>query len=68
VAASTNLTPSQRSQRARIAAFARHAKHDPKESTKAAREAFLNGFESEAELKRHMAWMAFQSSKARGAR
>jgi hypothetical protein len=68
MAASTNLTPSQRSQRARIAAYAKHAKHDPKESTEAARKAFLNGFESEAALKQHMASLALKSSKARGRR
>lgn len=65
MAASKNLTESQRRQRARLAAFAKHSKHDPKESTEAARKAFLNGFESEAALKQHMASLAFKSSKAR---
>lgn len=65
MAASVNLTPSQRSQRARIAALAKAAKYPGKEGTEAARAAFKAKFENETELKRHMASLAFRSSKAR---
>jgi hypothetical protein len=44
-----SLTPSERSLRARIAAHAKHAKHDPAESTAAARQAFLDRFEREVD-------------------
>ena len=37
-------TPAERAQRARIAAHAMHAKHDPVETTKKARDAFLERF------------------------
>lgn len=45
----TRLTPEQRSLRATIAAHKKHAKYDPVESTAAARSAFLNRFEKEAD-------------------
>ena len=41
------LTPAGRSQRARIAAHTMHAKHDSRETTKQARDAFLRKFEEE---------------------
>jgi hypothetical protein len=65
MAAAKSLTASQLSQRARIAAYAKHRKHDPVESTAAARKAFLGKFEDRAELREHMARMAYASSKAR---
>lgn len=43
------LTPEQRSLRARIAAHAKHAKHDPRESTAPARQAFMDRFEHEVD-------------------
>jgi hypothetical protein len=39
------LTPEQRALRAHIAAYSLHAQHDPKETTKAGRAAFLRRFE-----------------------
>jgi hypothetical protein len=39
------LTPAQRSLRARIAAFEQHAKHDPRETTRAARAASPGGID-----------------------
>jgi hypothetical protein len=50
VAPSAHLTPSQRSQRARIAAHALHAQvEDPRAHTAKARRAFLDRFEREAD-------------------
>ncbi|MGH9065489.1 MAG: hypothetical protein ACRDZQ_07190 [Acidimicrobiales bacterium] len=43
------LTPEQRSLRARIAAYTLHATHDPKETTRAARDAFLLRFERQVD-------------------
>lgn len=43
------LTPEQRTLRARIAAHTKHAKHDPRESTTAARQKFMDRFEREAD-------------------
>lgn len=43
------LTPQERSLRARIGAYALHAKHDPKETTSNARAAFLARFEQEVD-------------------
>jgi hypothetical protein len=80
VAASVSLSPSERSQRARIAAYSMHAQHDPKETTAKAREAFRAQFyegipedlpqaerdrRAEAAFKEHMARLAFLSAKAR---
>ncbi len=80
MAASRNLSPSERSQRARIAAFSMHSRHDPKETTLKAREAhrakFYEGVpenlpqaerdrRAEAAYKAHMARLAFLSAKAR---
>jgi len=44
-----SLTPAQRSLRARQAAYTLHAKHDSKETTKAARRGFLARFEREVD-------------------
>ncbi|MDQ3570452.1 MAG: hypothetical protein M3450_01445 [Actinomycetota bacterium] len=44
-----NLTPSERSLRSRIAAYKLHATHDPHETTKPARNAFLARFEREVD-------------------
>ncbi|MGH6915517.1 MAG: hypothetical protein ACREH3_17655 [Geminicoccales bacterium] len=41
------LTPAQRTMRARAAAYALHARTDPRETTQAARHAFLARFERE---------------------
>jgi len=49
VAASTNLTPEQRIMRAKLAAHARWAKHNPTEGTSPARGGFLARFERQAE-------------------
>lgn len=43
-AASGNLTPEQRSQRARVAALARWSRQDGHQGTQAARETFLDSF------------------------
>ena len=43
------MTPSERAMRARIAAFALHAKRDPKEITRAGREALIVRFEHEVD-------------------
>ena len=43
------LTPEQRILRARIGAYAMHAKHDPKETTANGRKAFLDRFEREVD-------------------
>ncbi|MGC8635415.1 MAG: hypothetical protein ACP5VP_12325 [Candidatus Limnocylindrales bacterium] len=43
------LTPSQRALRARIGAYALHARHDPRETTAYARAAFLSRFEREVD-------------------
>jgi hypothetical protein len=48
-AAHSSLTPSQRSQRARIAAHARWAQQDGSKGTQAARSAFLERFEREVD-------------------
>ena len=80
MAASVSLSPSERSQRARIAAYSQHAKHDPKETTRKARETYRAQFyewipedlpqaerdrRAEAAFKAHMARLAFLSAKAR---
>ena len=43
------LSPAERSLRARLAAHAMHARHDPRETTTAARAAFLARFEAEVD-------------------
>ena len=43
------ITPSQRSLRSRIAAYTLHATHDPRETTQAARIAFMARFEREVD-------------------
>lgn len=43
------LTPAQRSQRARIAALARHSRTDGQQATQQAREAFLARFERQVD-------------------
>lgn len=45
----TPLTPEQRTLRSRVAAYRLHASHDPKETTKKAREAFAARFEREVD-------------------
>ena len=44
-----SMTPSERVLRARIGAYALHAKRDPRETTAAARHAFLSKFETEVD-------------------
>ena len=43
------LTKSQKQIRGRIGAFAQHARHDPRETTSAARQAFLERFSREVD-------------------
>ena len=43
------MTPEARTLRARMGAHAMHAKHDPRETTKAARAAFATKFEREVD-------------------
>lgn len=49
------LTPAERSLRARIGAYAMHARNDPRQTTAAARLAFLQRFEREVDPHRHLA-------------
>jgi hypothetical protein len=80
VAASVSLSPKERSQRARIAAYSMHAKHDVRETTRKARETYRAQFyreipedlpqaerdrRAEAAFKAHMARLSFLSAKAR---
>jgi hypothetical protein len=44
-----SLTPEQRSQRARLAAYAQHAAHDTRATTAKARETFLKSFEDKVD-------------------
>lgn len=48
------LTPAQRSLRARIGAYAQHARHDTRETTAAARAAFLARFENQVDPDRQL--------------
>jgi len=48
---SKGLTPSQLTLRARLGAYSLHAKYDSRETTQAARDAFLNRFEREVDPK-----------------
>ena len=48
------LTPAQRSLRARMGAYALHAAHDPRETTKAARDAFMARFERQVDPDRRL--------------
>lgn len=43
------LTPSERTMRARLAAHTLHARRDPKETTRPARDAFMARFENEVD-------------------
>lgn len=43
------LTPAQRTLRARLGAHTLHATHDPRETTAAARRAFLGGFDRQVD-------------------
>lgn len=43
------LTPEQRSQRARLAAYAMHSKNDPRDTTAKARATFLSSFETDVD-------------------
>lgn len=45
----SGLTPEQRALRSRLAAYQLHATHDPKETTKKAREAYAARFEREVD-------------------
>ncbi len=47
--AGMELTPAQRSLRARIAAYALHATHDPRVTTRPARDAFMARFERQVD-------------------
>jgi len=47
-----SLTPSERVMRARMAAYTLHARHDPRETTKAARHAFNQRFLDEVDPER----------------
>jgi hypothetical protein len=47
-----SATPSERSQRSRLAAHVKWSKQDPVAGTKAARETFLAGFEDEVDPER----------------
>lgn len=47
--AHSSLTPAQRSQRARIAALARHSRTDGRDATQPAREAFMARFERQVD-------------------
>lgn len=47
--ASSKFTPEQRVVRARIGAYAMHARNDPRETTRAGRAAFLARFEREGD-------------------
>ena len=49
-----NLTPAERSLRSRIGAYTLHATHDPRQTTKPAREAFLARFEREVDPGSHL--------------
>lgn len=49
------LTPAERSLRARIGAYAMHARNDPRQTTAAARLAFLQRFEREVDPYRRLA-------------
>jgi len=46
---SSGLSPSQRSMRARLAAHAMHARHDSREVTTNARQAFVERFERQVD-------------------
>jgi hypothetical protein len=48
-AAKGSLTPEQRSLRARTGAYALHARHDPRATTKAGRDVFLGRFEQQVD-------------------
>ena len=50
--ASKTLTPEQRSLRGRLGAYTQHARHDPKETTVAARVAFSTKFLDEVDPER----------------
>jgi len=49
-----SLTPSDRALRGRIGAFRLHARRDPRETTAAARAAFLDKFEREVDPDRQL--------------
>lgn len=49
------LTPAERSLRARIGAYAMHARDDPRQTTAAARSAFFQRFEREVDPHRRLA-------------
>lgn len=49
-----SLTASERAMRARMAAYTLHARHDPRETTKAARHAFNQRFLDEVDPERRL--------------
>ena len=49
-----DLTPAQRSLRARVAAYKLHASRDPRETTQPARDAFMARFEREVDPDRRL--------------
>jgi hypothetical protein len=74
------LSPSERSLRGKIGAFSLHSKHDPRETTKPGRAAFLQRFldgipadlpeaerfrRAQAALNAYMATLALRSAKTR---
>lgn len=48
------ISPAQRSLLARSGAYAQHAKHDVRDTTRAARDAFLRRFENEVDPRREL--------------
>jgi hypothetical protein len=44
-----NMNPNERSNRARVAAFTMHSRHDVRETSKPGRDAFLKRFETEVD-------------------
>lgn len=63
--AGSSLTPSQRSQRAKLAALTRWGKtEDRAAATEPAREAFLAKFPNDTAFRAHMTGLAFKASRA----
>lgn len=58
------MTPEERSASNRRAAYAMHAKHDPRRTTAKARAAFRAKFETEAAFRAHMQGMALARQAA----
>ena len=63
--AGSSLTPSQRKQRAKLAALTRWGKtEDRAAATEPARNAFLDKFENDTALRAHMTGLSFKASRA----